>query len=229
MITKAGVPSKKVVVGLSSYGRSFQMVKAGCIGPMCQYTGPKSGATPGRCTKTAGYIANAEINEIIASNDSAEKSFDSGSDSNILVYNNTQWVAYLDETTKSTRTEYYESLNMGGTTDWAVDLQSFQSDSSGYNDPFANEQIFYVDPSVWTEENPSMNCEAPCVLVLPDLPLPTGTVITRTYTTTLDVAWVTVSDVTETNGDVAPITTVTHILQETAITATPGTFLAHPN
>lgn len=30
MITKAGVPSTKVIVGVTSYGRSFKMAKAGC-------------------------------------------------------------------------------------------------------------------------------------------------------------------------------------------------------
>jgi GH18 family chitinase len=71
MITKAGVSSTKVIVGVSSYGRSFEMVDAGCTGPMCKYTGPDSGATPGKCTNTAGYLANAEIDQIIDSNDSA--------------------------------------------------------------------------------------------------------------------------------------------------------------
>ncbi|KAJ5121672.1 uncharacterized protein N7515_009633 [Penicillium bovifimosum] len=102
MITKAGVPGSKVV-GMASYGRSFEMAEAGCTGPNCKYTGPDSGATPGRCTNTAGYIANAELNEIIDTNDSPEKSFDKGSDSNILVYNKTQWVTYMDDTTKETQ------------------------------------------------------------------------------------------------------------------------------
>ncbi|KAL4944052.1 hypothetical protein BDV06DRAFT_220629 [Aspergillus oleicola] len=39
MITKAGVSTGKVFCGIASYGRSFKMAEAGCIGPMCHYTG----------------------------------------------------------------------------------------------------------------------------------------------------------------------------------------------
>ncbi|KAJ7307797.1 class V chitinase-like protein [Mycena albidolilacea] len=69
MITKAGVNSNKLIVGVASYGRAFKMTTAGCTGPMCTFTGPASGATPGSCTKTAGCIANAEIDKIIAAGD----------------------------------------------------------------------------------------------------------------------------------------------------------------
>lgn len=41
MITKAEVPSNKVVVGITSYGRSFNMAEAGCYGPECLYTGSR--------------------------------------------------------------------------------------------------------------------------------------------------------------------------------------------
>lgn len=72
MITKAGVNSNKVVVGLSNYGRSFQMTAAGCTGPMCTYTGKESGATPRRCTNTPGLLADAEIYEIIKNDKTAK-------------------------------------------------------------------------------------------------------------------------------------------------------------
>lgn len=112
LITKAGAASNKVVVGVSSYGRSFKMTTPGCTGPMCTYTGPDSGAAPGKCTQTPGYIANSEIRDILAMNPSAKSTYDSVSQSDILVYNSTEWVAYMSDDTKKSRQQQYKSLNV---------------------------------------------------------------------------------------------------------------------
>lgn len=128
MITKAGAPTKKLMVGVSSYGRSFEMTTPGCTGPMCTYT--EGGAAEGRCTATSGYLANAEINEIIEKDSSATVWYDEDSDSDYMVYDGTQWVAYMTDDTKDKRKNAYKGLNMGGTTDWSIDLMSFVP---GYN------------------------------------------------------------------------------------------------
>lgn len=94
MITKAGVPSNMIAVGVTSYGRSFEMTTPGCWGPDCTYTGPSSGAIAGPCTNTTGYLANGEIYAIIAANHSGVKQLVDDSHSHILVYNETQWVLF---------------------------------------------------------------------------------------------------------------------------------------
>lgn len=128
MITKAGVPGSKVIVGVTSYGRSFNMAEAGCWGPSCLYTGDRSNseATKGVCTDTAGYIADAEIYEIMEDSGRVVTSFhDSSSNSDVLVYDSNQWVGYMSSTTKKTRSTLYSAWGMGGTTDWASDLQKY--------------------------------------------------------------------------------------------------------
>jgi hypothetical protein len=128
MITKAGVPGSKVVVGVTSYGRSFEMAQAGCWGPDCRFTGTRliSNAKKGVCTGTSGYIADAEIAEIMQTPERVVKSYlDTSSNSDILVYDNNQWVGYMSSATKNVRTFLYTAWGLGGTTDWATDLQKY--------------------------------------------------------------------------------------------------------
>jgi len=133
MVTKAGVPANKIVVGVSSYGRSFEMTNADCHGPQCGFTGPGSSAKKGRCTDTNGYISNAEIDEIIRNAAMGGKRantvqhFTDDSESQILVYDNTHWVAYMDDGNKLRRKQKWSGLNFAGTTDWAVDRQYTRS------------------------------------------------------------------------------------------------------
>ncbi|KXJ87189.1 glycoside hydrolase superfamily, partial [Microdochium bolleyi] len=125
MITRAGVPSHKVIVGITSYGRSFKMVDANCWGPSCLYLGSRnqSPAQPGKCTNTGGYIANGEIDDIIKKKAGPIRElFDEESDSDILIYNNVEYVGYMSQKTKDRRVAKYKGLNFGGATDWAVDL-----------------------------------------------------------------------------------------------------------
>ncbi|CAG8893424.1 unnamed protein product [Penicillium egyptiacum] len=102
MITKAGVPGNKVVVGVTSYGRSFKMAEPGCWGPNCLYTGDRlnSNAKKGRCTATAG-------------------------NSDILVYDGTEYVSYMSAATKKMRMALYITWGLAGISDWASDLKEY--------------------------------------------------------------------------------------------------------
>ncbi|KAI0882847.1 putative glycosyl hydrolase, family 18 [Annulohypoxylon maeteangense] len=148
MITKAGAASNKVVVGVASYGRSFKMAEAGCDSETCLFTGTNriSNAAKGRCTDTGGYISNAEIDEIIQSGKVTKQWKKEGS--NILVYNDTEWVAYMDDDMKKSRAEFYDSYNFAGTTDWAVDLQYFADGSGG--DDYDDDYEYEIDEAYWT-------------------------------------------------------------------------------
>lgn len=158
MITKAGVDPNKVIVGVSSYGRSFHMAQKGCDGPNCLFTGDRlhSEAAKGGCTGVAGkfslaafplptlgcsvsnlfvfvgYISNAEIEEIIAKGGNIKTWSENSTD--YLVYKDLEWVSYMSSITKSGRQILYHAYGFGGTTDWAIDLQSYVGDAT-YDNP----------------------------------------------------------------------------------------------
>ncbi|RKK65966.1 hypothetical protein BFJ69_g15824 [Fusarium oxysporum] len=182
MVTKAGVPSHKVVVGVSSYGRSFKMSDSTCRGPQCTFLGARneSPANKGRCTDTGGYISDFEINEIIKKGGAIKSWYDEETDSDYLVYKGTEWVAYMSNTTKSRRMGDYMKLNFGGTSDWAIDLQG---DFEKRDNPSA--RAVYLDPQVY--ETQQAKCEPPCILVFPPSVLPDETTIgIGKYTTSLE-------------------------------------------
>jgi hypothetical protein len=81
----------------------------------------------GLCTDTWGYISDAEINDIIVNNNSRvnQNFVDSTSNSRIVVYDNNQWVAYMDDSIRTARTALYKRLGMAGTTNWATDLEKY--------------------------------------------------------------------------------------------------------
>ncbi|KAF2828939.1 hypothetical protein CC86DRAFT_317913 [Ophiobolus disseminans] len=198
MMTKAGVPSHKVVMGVSSYGRSFKMTDATCRGPLCTFEGARnrSPAKKGKCTDMGGYISNFEINEIIKQGGAVKKWYDKDSDSDYVFYDGVEWVAYMTDETKKRRTEDYKRLNFGGTTDWAIDLQG--------EGTYANTgKVVYLDPIVWQE--PKAYCDAPCVLVFPPSKLPSSTTINLgKYTTS-----VVYGSTTVTNAVTKLVTTIT--------------------
>ncbi|KAL8340475.1 hypothetical protein RB601_006532 [Gaeumannomyces tritici] len=95
---------------------------------------------PGRCTDTAGYISNAEIDEIMmgastsAGAQQVQVWHNGAPNSDMAVYNGDEWVAYMTPTTKGTRHQLWKDMMFAGTIDWATDLQAFNGEDE-YLDP----------------------------------------------------------------------------------------------
>ncbi|KAJ2380506.1 hypothetical protein GGI05_006284, partial [Coemansia sp. RSA 2603] len=121
LITHAGVPSNKVLLGLAAYGRSFKQVYPNCAGPNCMFAGPESGATPGSCTGTAGYISMTELEGIRVTSGRVRSEYtDSGS--TVMLYDTDQWVSYNTRGELDRRQQLAAKMNLGGTVMWALDL-----------------------------------------------------------------------------------------------------------
>lgn len=225
MITKAGVPSTMIVVGVSSYGRSFQMSQAGCWTEQCTYTGPESGAYKGRCTGTAGYISDFEINEILAHGSSAESHFDARSYSDIVVFNNTQWVAHMTPKNKAFRMLLYKNMKFLGTADWAVDLQSESGTENG-GDSF--NKTIWVDPGIWHSATPAVTAQPGMTLIWPPMPLGGPTTITFPPWTT-EITYSSLTTRTETkDGTTTTYPGYFRVTWDTVLTIPPLTTTAIP-
>ncbi|KAL7782928.1 glycoside hydrolase family 18 protein [Trichoderma ceciliae] len=131
MITKAGVATNKIAVGIAGYGRSFGMANPSCTGPQCLFKGPASAATPGECTNEAGYISQAELEALSNPSNGALSRrgittwYDSSSDSDMMTYGDGTWVAYMSQQTKANRINRYAGNNFAGSVEWAIDLVQF--------------------------------------------------------------------------------------------------------
>ncbi|KAM0454299.1 hypothetical protein ACHAPV_008378 [Trichoderma viride] len=192
MITKAGVPINMLMLGQPLYGRAFQMTEAGCYSEMCTYTGPASGALPGKCTGTAGYISNWEINQIISNSTYASQQYYSVDAGDILVYDSTQWVSWMKPSTYNSRSAWAQALGFGGIADWAVDLNA--SYTSNGTEIGEGSGVVYIPPSIYNETSPTVACSPPCTFVFPPWTLSTMTTISQPpVTMTVEDIWPSVS------------------------------------
>ncbi|KAL8846305.1 MAG: hypothetical protein Q9221_008603 [Calogaya cf. arnoldii] len=92
----------------------------------------------------------------------------------------------------------------------------------GGNSSQSGPETVLLPPSIWTAQDPVVQCEPPCIFVLPPYQLSTTTTITfPPYTTTLDVAWLTTVVTTVSGGAVMTVESYTRTLQKTVLTIPP--------
>lgn len=219
MVTKAGVPANKLIIGMALYGRSFRMTEEGCSGPDCKYVGPDSAAAPGRCTETQGYLSNYEIREIIARGGDIQQIADD--DGDILVYNGLEWVSWLTKSSYDSRVSWVTGLNFGGTSDWAIDLDGAYDVGDGPGSPGGpGTGLVYISPDIYDEDDPVVSCNVfPCTFIFPPWVLPSATTISPEPTTiTFQENWSTTMTLDE-----EVITTTAGSVTSTVITPSPVT------
>ena len=120
LLWRSSTDLQKVVLGLGFYGRAFTLESPGCSKPGCGFSGS---AKEGACTEQPGILSNSEIQNIITENgrtpilvkEDAVK---------YLPWDYNQWVSYGDDETFRMKRKYANSLCLGGTMVWALDLDN---------------------------------------------------------------------------------------------------------
>lgn len=121
LLWRNNIPSKKVILGLGFYGRSFTLANSSCKEPGCPFS---AGAKPGDCTKTSGVLSNSEIQRIIKDKD-IEPILDAKAGVKYMSWDSDQWVSYDDADTFKMKMDFANELGLGGTSKWQAE-QSYQ-------------------------------------------------------------------------------------------------------
>jgi hypothetical protein len=201
-----GLDPSKINFGLAYYGRGYTLKDENCNTIGCGWSGP---SRPGPCTNFAGIMSLQELESIVIPSLGIQPTLLETDMMKQLTWGD-QWIGYDDMATIAMKKQWASSHCYGGTMIWSIDLYSGPGSgntpdglgSSVTGDPAAgggqdgssessnSSAIVYIDPSIWQESEPVINCQPPCTFILPPLVLPTPTTITfPLYTTSLDVAW----------------------------------------
>ncbi|KAI9007279.1 hypothetical protein BC832DRAFT_441329 [Gaertneriomyces semiglobifer] len=130
MVTKAGVDTSKILLGIGFYARSFKLEDPECNYPGCPWSDPgifdgqnyPYAATPGECTKSGGTLAYFEIMDMIRAGNFEDLTYDEPSKSQLLTYRGgTEWVGFDDMVSMGEKLKAAQELCLGGIIVWSVD------------------------------------------------------------------------------------------------------------
>ena len=233
------VDPAKINMGLAYYGRGYTLADPSCNHVGCAWS---TQSRPGPCTDFAGVMSLEEIENLIPQV-GVQPTLLADDMMKQLTWSN-QWIGYDDLETIGMKKEWASGHCFGGTMIWSIDLYSGTGsgdtpDGSGSSDPGSpgsgsgqsgssdgdSSAVVYIDPIIWTQGAPVINCEPPCVFIFPPLILPTVTTITfPPYITSLDVAWSAstgwTSTVETTTLTIPPVTTTAINAWEYTVTDT---------
>ncbi|KAG6238482.1 hypothetical protein E4U25_001673 [Claviceps purpurea] len=117
------IPAHKVALGFGFYGRAFTLSDPSCTTPGCPFSG---GAKPGVCTKTSGYLAYYEVQEILKKNPGISIMHDKQAAVKYFTFDKNQWISYDDKDTFKQKVEWANSVGFSGSLIWASDLDDFE-------------------------------------------------------------------------------------------------------
>jgi chitinase len=138
LLWRVKIPASKVVMGFGFYGRSFTLLDPSCDKPGCLFSGASN---PGPCSDAGGILAYYEIMDALKADQSIKPTHDSEAAVNYFKFDNDQWISYDDEKTFKQKTEWADSIGLGGALIWASDLGKSQHVSSLDAQPGTNNDM----------------------------------------------------------------------------------------
>jgi chitinase len=233
----AGLDPAKLNFGLAYYGRGYTLADRSCDYDGCTWS---DASRPYPCTNFPGVASLQEIEASIKQDGLTPRLLED--DMIKVLVSGDQWMGYDDLETIAMKKQFASSLCFGGTMIWSVDLYSgagsgnspdgsgsggspASADGQGGEVSEDSDDVVYIDPSIWNEANPEINCQPPCSFVLPPLQLSEPTTISiPPMTTSLEVAYLRTTIVT-TDGSKSTSTyysrtTITTVIIIPAVTTT---------
>ncbi|XP_049621569.1 oviduct-specific glycoprotein [Suncus etruscus] len=121
---KLGVSPEKLIMGVPTYGRTFQLLRASNNGLQAESVGPGSA---GKYTKQAGFLAYYEICSFVQK---AEKRWIH--DQYVpYAYKGRKWVGYDDAISFSYKASFIKKQHFGGAMVWTLDLDDVRGTFCG--------------------------------------------------------------------------------------------------
>ncbi|EJP61449.1 symbiotic chitinase [Beauveria bassiana ARSEF 2860] len=112
---RVGIPPSKLALGFGFYGRAFTLADSSCTIPGCAFS---SGAKPGVCTRTSGYI--------LSKNKGLEPVYDKDAAVKYLTFDKDQWISYDDKDTFADKIDWAKRIGFSGSLIWASDLDDYE-------------------------------------------------------------------------------------------------------
>lgn len=116
-----GAPSQKLILGIQSYGHSFQLANADQHGFNASTKGP---GEAGRLTKTPGTLSYYEICDNTKRNGWTVVR-DLENNIGPYAFDKNQWVSFNDVENVRTKGKYIHKMNLGGGMLWTLDYDDF--------------------------------------------------------------------------------------------------------
>ncbi|KAK9883780.1 hypothetical protein WA026_001972 [Henosepilachna vigintioctopunctata] len=130
---KQGAPKEKLMIGMPTYGRSFELVNV----TQFDIGAPASGGgTPGKYTTEAGFMSYYEICDFLQK-ENTTLVWDNEQQVP-FAYRDNQWVGFDDERSLKTKMAWLKEEGFGGIMIWSVDMDDFRGSCGSGKYPLIN-------------------------------------------------------------------------------------------